>query len=359
MDITVWLRNLEFARGRSAIRKASQIYVEELAAKDIPPIFDFSHLAQLLGLSDAQLASLTASPTSHYHRFEIPKRKGGRREINAPSSTLLGTQRWINQAILSRAAVSPFAHGFVLGRSILTHALLHAGKTALLKMDVCDFFPSIRLPRVVRVFQGFGYPSNVSYFLAALCCVNSTLPQGAATSPAISNIIAKGFDRRIGGLAKRFHLTYSRYADDLAFSGHFIPLYFSSLVRRILLDEGFETNDKKTLLIHGKGRRVITGLSVSTNRPLVPRTMKRRLRKEVLFLKALGPRAHFAHEGIRDPLYFERLLGALSFWEFIEPECNFPRTGKQTVLRAMKDMDLLLAVTPWGKAELVSVTSGL
>ena len=101
-------------------------------------------------------------------------------------------------------------------------------------MDLADFFPSIAKPRVIKTFRRFGYPKNISFYLASICCVNNSLPQGASTSPILSNIIAKRFDKRLFALAKKYNLKYTRYADDLTFSGIHIPLNFLGIVEDIM-----------------------------------------------------------------------------------------------------------------------------
>ncbi len=300
-------------------------YVSGMLQRSLPVIFEFDHLAALLGRTPAYLASAVNSTNHHYRAFKIPKRRGGMRRIDAPYPALLECQRWINSNILAKVQISSSAHGFTTGKTILTNAWIHCSKRQLLKMDLKDFFPSIGVPRVIRVFQNLGYPNNVAVYLARLCCLNDSLPQGAATSPALSNIIAGQLDARLAGLAQKEDLRYSRYADDLVFSGHRIHTWFVASVSRIVEEEGFTVNSEKTQLIRSDRRRIVTGLSVAGTEPRVPVSYKRHLRQQVHFIVKYGYDSHASKKKIRDPFYIDSIYGKLTFWRSIEPENAFVR----------------------------------
>jgi RNA-directed DNA polymerase len=291
----------------------------------LPVIFEFDHLAALLGRTPAYLASAVNSTKNHYRVFEIPKRRGGMRRIDAPYPALLECQRWINSNILAKVPISSAAHGFTTGRSILTNASIHCSKKHLLKMDLKDFFPSIGIQRVIKVFQVLGYPNNVAVYLARLCCLSDSLPQGAATSPALSNIIAGRLDARLSGLAQKANLQYSRYADDMIFSGHHISTWFIAAVGKIAEIEGFTVNSEKTQLIRSDRRRIVTGLSVAGAEPRVPISYKRRLRQQVHFIVKYGYDSHASKKKIRDPFYIDSIYGKLTFWRSVEPDNAFVR----------------------------------
>ena len=197
-------------------------YIRVLLNNNVPIIFEIEHLSSLLGIEHKELIKIINSPQSFYRTFKIPKRNGGQRIISMPYPTLLFIQRWIKINILDKIELTDSAHGFIKNKSILTNAKTHLGNKIILKVDIADFFPSIKINRVISIFQKFEYPSKVSYYLSSLCTIDCHLPQGAATSPTISNIIAKKIDRRLSKLSDSFSLVYSRYADDLTFSGSFI-----------------------------------------------------------------------------------------------------------------------------------------
>jgi len=250
-------------------------YVTRQVGNKVPIIFETEHLSLLLGVDFVELNKIINSPHSFYRSFQIPKRSGGCREISMPYPTLLYIQRWIKINILSKVELNDCANGFVKEKSIITNAKTHIGSKVILKMDISNFFPSIGINRVISIFKNFGYSKRVAYSLSTLCTLNNYLPQGAATSPPISNIIAKGFDSRLKMLAKSYNLTYSRYADDLTFSGNFIPHKIIIIIKEILLKEGFIINDKKTKIITGSGKRIITGISIASKSLKLPKSTKR------------------------------------------------------------------------------------
>ncbi len=222
-------------------------YAKPLFKQDMPVIFDFQHLCLLLGLNAEYLQSVIYGSESHYREFTI-------------------LQRWIYDNILSKAKVNYCAHGFRPKRSILTNAKIHVENKYLLKLDLKDFFPSIKINQVINVFRGFGYSNHVSFFLGAICCVDGHLPQGAPTSPALSNIIARHLDNRLLGLAKKMGYRYTRYADDLAFSGEMIKPELTEYVAKIIMECGFDVNVGKIKLYKGDGAKILTGVSLANGK---------------------------------------------------------------------------------------------
>ena len=190
-------------------------------------------------------------------------------------------------------------------------------------MDLADFFPSIKSGRVISVFRRLGYPPNIAFCLARLCCLNDALPQGAATSPSLSNIIAFRLDARLAGLAKACGLVFTRYADDLTFSGNLITIRFPDIVKEIAREEGFSVRDDKTHLCRSPGKRIVTGLSVAGGTVAIPRRYKRKLRQDIHHIFAHGYLSHITKLKIRDPFYLDALYGRLMFWKWIEPSNPF------------------------------------
>ena len=164
---------------RPDIAEKNIVYVTPLLERNLPPIFDFQHLAHLLGRQAWHLASIVNATEHHYREFRIPKRSGGKRTISAPYPSLCECQRWILDKILYRLRIAGNAYGFVPGRSIVDNASQHVGKTYLTKIDLREFFPSIRIGRIIGLFRSLGYNTQVSLYLAKLCCLNDRLPQGA------------------------------------------------------------------------------------------------------------------------------------------------------------------------------------
>ncbi len=233
----------------------------------------------------------------HYVRYTVPKRNGSQRVILAPKVQLKAIQRKIVAEILVRLPAHSAAHGFVAGRSILTNAAPHVGKQFVLNMDLKDFFPTITFARLRGLLMRLGYSYSVASVLALLCTERDRyslerngetvyaalgermLVQGAPTSPALSNILARRLDARLDGLARKLNLSYTRYADDLTFSGDDLDAILSAmhLSRRIIEDEGFILNTEKTHLYRRSGRQTVTGLVVN-EKVSVPRVLRRRVR---------------------------------------------------------------------------------
>ncbi|HHL19198.1 MAG TPA: RNA-directed DNA polymerase [Thiothrix sp.] len=291
---------------------------KRLLENQLPAITKSKQLAEALDISIAELRWLCyhreASTSSHYTRFEIPKRDGSSREIWAPRPLLKKVQTWILREILERLLVHGAAHGFLAGRSIATNASQHINSKILVKMDIEDFFPSISWKRVRGVFRKAGYQGHIATLLALLCTEaprkivehrgkttyvalgERCLPQGAPTSPALSNALCLSLDRRLTGVATKLGWRYSRYADDLAFSQvatkkqapELTPLFGS--IKRILGEEGFVVNQKKTHVVRQGARQEVTGLIVNgKGEPRVPRKLKRQLRAAVHNFKCGKP----------------------------------------------------------------------
>jgi retron-type reverse transcriptase len=299
-------------------------------------------LAQALGLTIPRLRWLafhTESATvSHYIRFTIPKRSGGTRTLFRPHRTLATAQRWIFENITSKLPVEPPVHGFVTGRSILSNAREHAGQAIVVNLDLSDFFPSIGFPRVRSVFQRAGYSPAVATILALLCteCPRRDieydgvkyhvatgprgLPQGACTSPGLSNQVARRLDRRLSGLAQKLGIKYTRYADDLTFSGSSEIEgrvgYLMARVRHIAQDEGFVVNEAKSRVLRQSTAQVVTGLVVN-DRPGVARGEVRRLRAILHRAKTEGLARQNRQE---HPDFIAWLRGKIAFVSMARPE---------------------------------------
>lgn len=224
---------------------------------------------------------------AHYHFRWLKKRSGGKRLIESPKPTLKRIQQRILREILDKLPPHSSAHGFVAGRSIRTNAAPHSGKRVVLKFDLENFYPGVGFSRVVAIFRSLGYSREAAIWLARLTtsslppgaaqwklyCVeledyfNRHLPQGAPTSPALANLSAFSLDLRLAGLARTFGATYTRYADDLTFSGEdrfldslaaFIPL-----VEKIVRKERFRTNRAKRRVVRNNQRQQVTGVVVN------------------------------------------------------------------------------------------------
>lgn len=304
-------------------------YIDVLLNNNVPIIFNFDHLCLLQGRTNEYLASVINSSENHYREFSIKKRSGGLRTITAPYPALLEMQYWIYENILKTIPINPSAHGFTYKKSIITNSSIHKGQKQLLKVDLKDFFPSININRIIYIFKQLGYPNNVAFYLSSICCYENYLPQGAPTSPSLSNLVSRKLDSRLIKLAKKFNLKFTRYADDLTFSGDLIPTKFIEYIESIIKDEGFEINDSKTRLYKNKGKRIVTGISVADNEIKVPRNYKRKLKLELNFIKKYGLESHLSKKKIRKHNYLFSIAGKVNFWLSVEPKNNYAIESKK------------------------------
>ena len=322
-------------------------YINAVVAKNLPVIIGINHLASMMQLDPDTLKSMVVSSHSFYHSFTIPKRKGGTRQIDAPYPSMIRAQQWIYHEILSKIAISPSATGFVPHHSIKDNASVHLCQKCLLLLDVKDFFPSIKWHKVYAVFNHLGYPKNIAQYLASLCCLNGHTPQGAVTSPALSNVIARRLDARITGLAKKYEVNYTRYADDMTFSGERISKRFQSFVNKIVEEDGFNINQEKTRFIKGQHQKIVTGVSISADKLTVPKAKRREVRQHVYYIKKYGLAEHQKRIGNNDPIFLERLIGYLHFWHSIEPENAFVNKSLEFLLYVrIKDKNKDIGIAP-------------
>jgi RNA-directed DNA polymerase len=358
---------IHFAELSTASRLAEPQKMQPVPAAvgwSIPAIESVRALAEWLHLSAAELEwfadlkGLASKPSSrkrvangdsrlgHYHYRILSKKNGTPRLIESPKPHLKILQRQILTEILDNIPIHPSAHGFVNGRSIKTFAAPHVGRQVVLRMDLQDFFPTFPARRIQTVFRTAGYPESVADLLGGICTNaaprslwtgigsdsdHSTfvdaqrlyshphLPQGAPTSPALANICAYRVDCRLSGLAHSMGATYTRYADDLAFSG---DESFGKSVRRfaaqaaaILAEEGFQVHHRKTRIMPQGVRQYLAGLVANQHVNI--------LRADFDHLKAIlhnciryGPESQNreAH-----PAFRLHLEGRASFVEMINP----------------------------------------
>lgn len=190
-------------------------------------------------------------------------------------------------------------------------------------MDIKDFFPSIREEDVLNFFGLMGYNDKVSLALSYLCCKDGCLPQGALTSPMLSNTMFYGMDVKLAELALQEDLSYTRYADDLTFSGQHIPIVITRTIEAVAAQNRLWVNREKTRRSGPKSRKIITGVSISSGKPTIPRERKRSIRQCAHYILTYGLHDHLYHTGSRDLLAGYCLLGELAYWHSIEPENQF------------------------------------
>jgi retron-type reverse transcriptase len=271
----------------------------------VPPLADLAALRALLNVKSPRQLGFFLLASDHkngpYTTHTIPKRDGSDRQICAPKKQLKWVQKQILKHILSKVPPHPAAHGFVNGRSTVSNATPHVGAELVVKFDLKDFFPTIHYFRVMGLFASIGYPlgncmfgtedesNQIAPVLARLCCYTpdptkwgtATLPQGAPTSPAVSNLVCRRLDARLAGLAEAYKGVYTRYADDLTFSFQSAEGMNLGRLRwwvdQVCQQEGFAVNQEKFRVIRDSQRQVVTGIVVN-EAVRVPRELRRELR---------------------------------------------------------------------------------
>ncbi|HEX6624202.1 MAG TPA: reverse transcriptase family protein [Pyrinomonadaceae bacterium] len=285
-----------------------------LQSYGLQPLGTAAEIAAALGVTVGELRFLAfdrkTSTVSHYVRFRIPKKTGGVRQISAPMPRLKAAQHWVLHNILEKIETHDCAHGFRAGRSIVTNARPHVGAEAVVNLDLQDFFPTVSYRRVKGLFRAFGYSAAAATIFGLLCTEPTTeevvldgrtyfvatgarhLPQGAPTSPAITNILCRRFDRRLLKAAADLGFTYTRYADDLTFSASGESLrHLRGVLERakaIVTHEGFTVHPQKTRVLRRSRQQDVTGVVVNS-KPNVSRRELKRFRATLYQVEKDGP----------------------------------------------------------------------
>ncbi len=324
--------------------------INKLKQFNLPVIQTWKELASFLGIPEATLKRLTyhreVVKYDLYHEFEIPKKTGGKRKISAPIKILKTVQRTILDKILYNLQPSESAHGFTKDRSILTNANCHLYSAVVINFDLKDFFPSIKFGRVFRLFRYFGYSGEVATLLALLCTTcdrlnvkigdkhflvaNSVrnLPQGAPTSPMISNLIAYRLDKRLKRFAMIHGVNYSRYADDITISipkSNISPEAMNEkigkikgMLKRVIVSEGFMYNTKKIHILRIKSRMEVTGLLVNEPKAHIPKSYLKTVRAILYNINKNGFKAEAKSDDIKH--FICSIYGKIMFIQSIMPD---------------------------------------
>jgi RNA-directed DNA polymerase len=337
-------------------------YSDKLEEAGLPVIFSLLHFSMLMGTTSNAILKIIGSRRYYYKKYEIKKRKGGVREISSPYTSLKVIQKWIDENILTKVVIHPSAYGFCTGRSIVDNAKEHLDQDFILNIDLLNFFDTIPEKRIYGIFRSLGYHSNLSVFLAKLCTVEledeevsmptyeiedffvdgelsnlapeaigsvkriktPVLPQGAPTSPRLANIVCRRLDKRLSCYALKNGFRYTRYADDITFSGKGATLAKISIIEKIVKEEQFEINKNKIKLFDQKSnKRIVTGLLVSDN-IRIPRKFKKEVERHLFFCRKYGVQGHTnflaKKHNYSKSFYREWLLGKICFIKMVESD---------------------------------------
>jgi RNA-directed DNA polymerase len=322
---------------------------------NVPVIFSLSHLANLSNTRYIDLHSFVSRSTVHvnfpYKNFPISKRTGGKRWISIPAPPLMAVQRWVAQNILNNVQPHKAAFAYVKDRIVKEHAVKHCAADWILKVDIKDFFSNISERQVYGVFKSLSYPKLLAFEMARICTratprrmgkkwnnqwcdqkisgyncrAVGSLPQGAPTSPALSNLVCIEMDKQLDALAIEVGATYSRYSDDLCFSfsnSDRASVYkVKRRISKILWGNGFQENSKKTRIIPPGARKIVIGLSVNGESPSVPKEVRDKIREHLYYSKKLGIPTHCKNKGFRSVIGLRNhLYGLIRYVYSINPQ---------------------------------------
>ena len=281
---------------------------------------EIKSLEQDLGVPVRTLYALSNHMGRHYHTVCLPKRDGTVRRLSVPDPILKKVQRAIADIILTQYPVSRFACGYVRGSDVRKNAWYHIGKQKILKLDIDGFFDHIRYSHVKDiVFYREKYAEPIRVLLTMLCYYGDVLPQGAPTSPAITNIIMYRFDETVGHFCEERGISYTRYCDDMTFSGDFDERAVISYVRAELRKLGLFLKDRKTAVVPKTKRQIVTGIVVN-EKLNVSRDCKKEIRQEMYYIRKYGLAAHLQKIGQEDAeRYLTSLQGRIAYVLHILP----------------------------------------
>ena len=276
---------------------------------------ELSSLEQDLGISAKTLYAVSNNLSKHYRKAKLPKKNGGFRNLSVPDEVLKSIQKRIAEVLLIHMPVSRYAKAYRFGSSTLRNAKHHVGKQVVLKLDILHFFDSIRYSTVKdKVFPEEIYAEPLRILLTMLCYHKDALPQGAPSSPAITNIILYEFDEQLGQWCREHGIAYTRYCDDMTFSGDFEPSEVIRYVRLELKKMGFLLNEQKTRIQRPGQQQTVTGIVVN-EKLSIPADYRRKLRQELYYCRKFGILEHMQKIGLEIPedTYRMQLLGKVNY----------------------------------------------
>lgn len=294
-------------------------YAEVLFSHHVPVIYNPAHLSVLVGYKKEYLKKASLFPHYFYRDFEVAKKNGSKRFISEPLPSLKEIQIWILRNILYKMPISPFAKAYRPTVTLLENLRFHKNQSKVFTLDLENFFPSIHVEAVEKVFVQLGYSKIISKLLSQLCTRNGTLPQGAPTSPYLSNLVFKDADATIAAHCKRYKIHFTRYADDMSFSGDFDENELLQKVTETVEKMGFRINAKKTKLMILGMRQIVTGVVVN-QKPQVIFQKRNQLRQALYYIQKYGFEEHRQYKEINQKNYLEHLLGKINFVLQINPK---------------------------------------
>ncbi|MBE6601752.1 MAG: RNA-directed DNA polymerase [Ruminococcaceae bacterium] len=275
---------------------------------------ELASIEQDLGFSAKTLYGLSNRLEKHYHTVYVPKSDGTKRKLSVPDLILKLVQKSIADNILVQYPISRYAKAYKVGSNVQKNAHPHVGKKKLLKLDIEGFFDHILYSQVKDiVFYQEKYAEPIRILLTMLCYYHDSLPQGAPTSPAITNIIMYDFDETVGAFCDSKNIAYTRYCDDMTFSGDFSEKEMIGFVKNELSKLGLHLKKRKTAVIPATKCQCVTGIVVNEKMNLT-KDYKKKIRQEMYFIKKFGLDGHLKKMGVSDKeQYLLSLKGRIAY----------------------------------------------
>lgn len=311
-------------------------YAKRLMDVDLPVIYDSDHLSMLVGYTQGYIKHAVRYMPSYYWEYRIPKKTGGLRIIKEPMPNLKDIQNWILHNILYKIKTHPYAKAYVPKKNIKENVRFHTKHKLVVAFDIHDFFGSITSDDVFEIFHKMGYEHWVADLLAKLCCLDDALPQGAPTSPALSNIYMYDFDEEMMKFCLERHIFYTRYADDMTFSGEFDVEELKRKVLSLLESKHLLLNAKKTRVMNENQRQIVTGLVVN-QRIHLPTEQLKKIRQEIYFIKKFGLVQHLRNMNCTKKNYIKHLYGRINYALLIQPSNKEMREYKKYLKENFED----------------------
>ncbi len=282
---------------------------------------DVLAVSQTLGVEICTFYQYSNRQNKHYARTVIRKKNGGERVLYVPCRTLKYIQRRILEEYLYTLPVSEFATAYIPKKKLLDNAAPHRGKAKILKLDISGFFDAIDYEMVYAALQKLGLNVAATALLANICIRNGVLPQGAPTSPCLANLVMRYFDEKVGAWCSERQITYTRYCDDMTFSGDFDADSVTGFIRHLLWKQGFELNERKTRCVSSSQQQNVTGIVVNEKLQVSAET-RRKLRQEVYYCRKYGVSdcVRRINTLLSAQEYLDSLRGRISFALQVNPE---------------------------------------
>ncbi len=318
-----------------------------LESLQLPVFSDVETLDEKVRLTEKLVYYLTKEDAEgRYKEFSIPKKDGTTRDIAATCVSLKLMQRWVLENILYKVRVSQYSYGFKRGEKgspLVRCAERHRNNLYILKMDLKNFYPSISKERIFKQFLQLGYNSYAANLLSNICTLHKRLPQGAVTSPYLANLVCYRMDKRIAGYCNKREITFTRYADDLTFScdnrDSLRNVY--GMIKKIVEDEGFLLNEKKTQFMTPKVHKKILGVTVNDGLLKASKHIKKNIRAMIHYQIITGDysdneliRGYIAYVNSIEENYHKKII------KYIEKFYNDPITLFRDAVQSFNDNKL-------------------